>query len=109
MTVAVKNDNRAPLVVPPSIRRLARFKSGQELEFRVSDGAITIVPKLPGVEDKRESARRRAIDRGINQSLREYRAGKVAGPFETVEEFVEDLHRENAKLTAERKQKRARK
>lgn len=47
MTISFKNDNKAPLVVPPAVRRRARFKSGQELEFRASGGVIAIVPKLP--------------------------------------------------------------
>jgi hypothetical protein len=36
MTIAVKNNNKTPLVVPSAARRKARFKSGQELEFRAS-------------------------------------------------------------------------
>ena len=62
MTVAVKNDNKTPLVVPPAVRRRARFKSGQELEFRVSGGVITIVPKLPAADDEYTPEQRRAID-----------------------------------------------
>ena len=108
MTVAIKNDNKAPLVVPPAIRRLARFKSGQELEFRVSDGAITIVPKPAVADDEYTSAERRTINRGISQSMNEYRQGKFAGPFETAEEFLADLHKESAKLAGKKKTKRAR-
>ena len=47
MTVAIKNNNKAPLVVPSVVRRKAGFKSGQELEFRAAGGVITILPKLP--------------------------------------------------------------
>ena len=43
--VVVKNNNKALLVVPASVRRKAGFKSGQELEFKASGGVITIVPK----------------------------------------------------------------
>src|ERR1035437_633220 len=49
MTVAVKNNNKTPLVVPSAVRRKAGFKSGQELEFKASGGVITIVPKLPNL------------------------------------------------------------
>ncbi|MGP8247918.1 MAG: AbrB/MazE/SpoVT family DNA-binding domain-containing protein [Bryobacteraceae bacterium] len=43
MTVTVKN--KTPLVVPPSVRRQAGFKSGDKLEFRVTAGVVTILPK----------------------------------------------------------------
>jgi bifunctional DNA-binding transcriptional regulator/antitoxin component of YhaV-PrlF toxin-antitoxin module len=43
MTVTVKN--KTPLVVPPSVRRLAGFKSGDKLEFKVTAGVVTILPK----------------------------------------------------------------
>ena len=52
MTVAVKNNNNAPLVVPPAVRRKAGFKSGEELEFKASGGVITIVPKLPNADNE---------------------------------------------------------
>jgi bifunctional DNA-binding transcriptional regulator/antitoxin component of YhaV-PrlF toxin-antitoxin module len=44
MTVTVKN--KTPLVVPPSIRRLAGFKNGDKLEFKVKGGVVSILPKL---------------------------------------------------------------
>ena len=47
MTVAVKNDNKTPLIVPRAVRRKAGFKSGEELEFKASEGMITIIPKGP--------------------------------------------------------------
>ena len=106
MTVAVKNNNKAPLVVPPAVRRQARFKSGQELEFRASGGAITILPKLPLADDQYTPAERRAIDRGIAASQKDYQEGRSYGPFKTHEEFISSLHREAARLRA-KKRKRA--
>jgi len=38
MTVAIKNNNKTPLVVPTSVRRKGGFKSGQELEIKASAG-----------------------------------------------------------------------
>jgi antitoxin component of MazEF toxin-antitoxin module len=40
MTVTLKD--KAPLIVPPSIVRKAGFKPGDKLQFRVSEGVITI-------------------------------------------------------------------
>ncbi len=42
MTVAFKNDNKAPLLIPPAARRKAGFKSGQELEVRASSGVLSV-------------------------------------------------------------------
>ncbi len=89
-----------PIVVPEAVRRKAGLRRGEQLEFRVSGRAITIVPKVQGGppevqgrDDEYTPAERRAIDRGIAQSEKEYQQGKVAGPFATVEEFLTDLHR----------------
>ena len=108
MTVTVRNKTRTPLVVPPSVRRRAGHKNGEDLEFRVSGGVITIVPRLPAADEEYTAEERRRIDRGINQSLKEHRAGKSAGPFATAGEFLDDLHRESARLGA-KKTSRARK
>jgi len=102
MTVAVKNNNYTPLVIPKAIRRKAGFKSGQELEIKAIGGVITIVPKPPAADDEYRATERRAIDRAIAQSEKEYGEGKHAGPFETAEEFLADLHRESAKLDKKR-------
>jgi bifunctional DNA-binding transcriptional regulator/antitoxin component of YhaV-PrlF toxin-antitoxin module len=102
MTVAVKN--KPPVVVPAAALRRAGFKRGQELEVKSASGVITIVPKTAGEYTAQE---RRALNRGIHQSLKEQREGKGAGPFVTAEEFIADLHRESAKLDA-KKNRRAR-
>ena len=100
MTVAVKN--KPPVVVPPAALRRAGFKRGQELEVKSASGVITIVPKAADTADEYPPAQRRALNLGINQSLKEYRQGKVAGPFESAEEFLADLHKESVKLDAKK-------
>lgn len=102
MTVAVKNNNKAPLVVPPAVRRQARFKSGQELEFRASGGVITIVPKLPSADDEYTPEQRRVIDAQLAKGLADVKAGRVHGPFSTHEEFIASLHKEAKKLSRKR-------
>ena len=104
MTVAVTN--KPPVVVPSAALRRAGFKRGQELEIKTGSGMITIVPKAADTADEYIPQQRRSLNHGINQSLKEYRQGKVAGPFETAEAFLADLHTENAKLDA-KKNKRA--
>ena len=106
MTVAFKNDNKTPLVVPRAVRRRAGFKSGQELEIKASGGVITILPKVPTADDEYTPAQRRAIDRGIAASEKDYKEGRFHGPFATHEEFIASLHKEATKLRA-KKRKRA--
>src|SRR5260370_38676993 len=96
MTVAVKN--RKSIVVCRAALRQAGFKSGQELEVRVSGGAITILPKVPIAVDEYTPAERRAIDRGIAASEKDYKEGRSYGPFKPHEKFISSLHPEAAKL-----------
>ncbi|MEO8050403.1 MAG: AbrB/MazE/SpoVT family DNA-binding domain-containing protein [Acidobacteriota bacterium] len=87
MTVAFKNDNKTPLVVPSAVRRRARFKSGQELEFRASGGVITILPRLPAADDEYTPEQRRAVD----AELREAEKGPFYGPFNSMDEMIAHL------------------
>jgi bifunctional DNA-binding transcriptional regulator/antitoxin component of YhaV-PrlF toxin-antitoxin module len=98
MTVAVKNNNRAPLVVPQSVRRKAGFKTGQELEIKASGGVITIVPKLPNEDDEYTPEQRRVIDARLAKSDEDIEAGRVHGPFTAKEAaaFIENLATERA-------------
>jgi len=99
MTVIVKS--RQPLVVPPAIRRRAGLRSGQELEFRVSGGVITIVPKVRAAEDEITPAQRRLIDAQLEEGLADIAAGRVRGPFSSHREFTTSLHKEARKLSRE--------
>ena len=85
MTLTVKS--RSPLVVPLAVRRQAGLKSGQEIEFKVSDGVISIRPKLPTADDEYTPEQRRIV-----------KAGRVHGPFSTHKEFIASLHKEARKL-----------
>jgi AbrB family looped-hinge helix DNA binding protein len=89
MTVTVKS--KTPIVVPPSVRRRAGLRSGDKLDFRVSGRVITILPNRPKSDDEYTPAQRKAIDRGIAQSEKEYAAGKSYGPFDTAAELIAAL------------------
>jgi len=102
MTVAIKNDNKIPLVVPPAVRRRARFKSGQELEFRASGGVITILPKLPNADDEYTPEQRSIIDAQLAEGLADIKAGRLQGPFASHKEFIDSLHKEAKKLSAKK-------
>jgi bifunctional DNA-binding transcriptional regulator/antitoxin component of YhaV-PrlF toxin-antitoxin module len=96
MTVTVKN--KTPLVVPPSVRRQAGLKSGQQIEFKVADGVISIRPKLPAADDEYTPAQRRIVDAQLAEGLADVKAGRVHGPFSTHREFIASLHTEARKL-----------
>jgi hypothetical protein len=80
-----------PLVVPPAVSRRAGIKSGDELEFRVSRGVITIAPKVPTADDEYTREQRRAIDRGIAKGLEDIRQGRFHGPFDTADTAIAHL------------------
>jgi bifunctional DNA-binding transcriptional regulator/antitoxin component of YhaV-PrlF toxin-antitoxin module len=77
MTIAIKNNNKKPLVVSASVRRTAGFKSGQELEIKASGGVITILPKLPSADDEYTPLQRRAIDAELDKA----EEGPFRGPL----------------------------
>ena len=103
MTVAIKNNNKMPLVVPSAVRRRAGFKSGQELEMKASGGVITILPRLPATDDEYTPQQRRAIERGIAASERDYKEGRSYGPFATHKEFIASLRHEAGKVRSKKK------
>jgi bifunctional DNA-binding transcriptional regulator/antitoxin component of YhaV-PrlF toxin-antitoxin module len=105
MTVTVKN--KTPLVVPPAVRRQAGFKSGQEVEFKVSGGVISIRPKLPAQDDEDTPERRRIIDAQLAEGLADVKAGRVRGPFSTHREFISSLHAEAGKLSRKKTKRSA--
>jgi AbrB family looped-hinge helix DNA binding protein len=85
MTVTVKK--KADLVVPPSVRRRAGLRSGDQVEFKVSGGVINIIPKLPPADDEYTPAQRRAIDARLATARR----GPYYGPFDSVDEMLASL------------------
>ncbi len=87
MTVLVSA--KSELVVPRSIRLRAGLKGGQEVEFKVSGGVISIVPKLPAADHEYTSAQRRAVD----ARLRQARRGPYHGPFATADEAIAFLRK----------------
>ncbi|MBK5294806.1 MAG: AbrB/MazE/SpoVT family DNA-binding domain-containing protein [Acidobacteriia bacterium] len=79
------------LVVPPSIRRQAGIKQGDRLEFKVSGGVITILPKLPNADDEYTPELRKIIDAQLAESEEDIKQGRVYGPFETLAELERSL------------------
>ena len=89
MTVTVKK-NTLGLVVPQSVRRRAGIKAGDRLEFKVSGGIISIIPKLPSADDEYTPVQRRMID----AQLAKARKGPYHGPFDTADAALKFLTQE---------------
>ncbi len=90
--VSVKN--KFQIVIPAKVRKQAGIKVGDLLEAKVERGKLTFVPKA-------------IIDRGIAESLEDYKKGRVYGPFDTAEEMIASLHRNAKKLRRRKKSNRA--
>ena len=107
MTVTVKNKTKIPLVVPPSVRRKAGHKNGQDLEFRVSGGVITILPKLPAADDEYTPAQRRIIDARLAEGLADIKAGRTFGPFDNADQMIAHMKAQLKKRRLAPKAKRS--
>jgi AbrB family looped-hinge helix DNA binding protein len=101
MTVTVKNKNR--LMVPASVQRRARIKTGDRLEFKVSGGVITIIPELPTADDEYTPKQRRVIDARLAKSEAELKAGRSFGPFHTANEMIAHMKGQLKKRAAAKK------
>ena len=75
------------VVIPLAVRRELGIEVGDLLEAKFERGKITFTPKS-------------VIDRGIEESLEDFRKGRFYGPFESVEEAIRALHRTAKKRPA---------
>ena len=112
MNTTGKIQNKCQVTIPAGIARQAGLQRGDLVNFAFQRGKIVITPKIVidrstfPVADDYTTAQRRAINRGIAQSEKEYNAGRSAGPFTSHAEFVEHLHKASARY-APRRTKRA--
>jgi len=75
---------KGQITIPEGVRRKAGFKPGEQVDFKVSNRRITVVPKLiPGeLEDEREIR-----DPKIRKALREGYQEFLAGNTRPIEDF----------------------
>ena len=73
------------VVIPLHVREQIGVAVGDVLEAKAENGRIVFEPKS-------------IVDRGIAESLEEFKAGHSYGPFDTHEQFLTSLHREARKL-----------
>ncbi len=85
--VSVKN--KYQVVIPRNVRKKIGLNVGDLLEARVERGKITFTPKS-------------VVDRGIAESLADFKEGRAYGPFDTQAELVVSLRKEVAKLRSKK-------
>jgi bifunctional DNA-binding transcriptional regulator/antitoxin component of YhaV-PrlF toxin-antitoxin module len=96
VTVIVKR--KTQLSVPPSVQRRAHIKAGDILEFVVSGGVISIIPKLPSADDEYTPQQRSIVDAQLAEGLEDIRKGRVSNRFETVDKMLASLGGEPSTL-----------
>jgi len=99
MTFVVKTK---PGTLPDEVRQQAGIKIGDMLEFKVSGGVVTVLPKLPSADDEYTPEQRRIIDAQLAEGLADIKAGRVSRAFETHAEFIADLHKAAKRLNAKK-------
>jgi AbrB family looped-hinge helix DNA binding protein len=90
--VSVKN--KFQIVIPRNVRKKIGVNVGDLLEAAVVRGKITFTPKS-------------LVDRGIAESLTDFKEGRAFGPFETRDDLVASLHKEAAKLRSKKPGRKA--
>ena len=86
----------------------AGHKNGQDLEFRVSGGVITILPKLPAADDEYTPEQRRIIDARLAEGLADIKAGRTFGPFDNADEMIAHMKAQLKKKATAPKANRSR-
>ena len=101
----VKVQHKGQMTIPRSVRSAVGLADGDMVEVKANGNQIIITPQVVGdrsgftnADDEYMPEQRRLIDRGIDQSEKEYQQGQSFGPFQTHETFIASLHAESAKL-----------
>jgi bifunctional DNA-binding transcriptional regulator/antitoxin component of YhaV-PrlF toxin-antitoxin module len=80
---------KAPIVIPDSIRRKAGFRRGESVEFRVSGRTITVIPKQTADElDDQRDLRDPKIRAAIKKSNQDFLDGKSRPADELLAEIT---------------------
>jgi AbrB family looped-hinge helix DNA binding protein len=115
MTALVKIQRKGQMTLPSRFRLAVGVSEGDMIEVSVQRGKIVLTPKavvdraqIASAHDEHTPAGRRAINRGIAQSEKEYKQGRSFGPFNTHEEFLASLHKESARLSGTKRKRPAR-
>ena len=102
MTTIVKSNT--PIMIPSPIQRRAGIKAGDQVEFKVSGGIISILPKLPDADEEYTPEQRKVIDARLAAADDDVKKGRVHGPF-TAAQATRFLKTEISRRASARKPK----
>ena len=91
----VRVKTKYQVTLPTEVREQAGVRVGDILEATVEKGKITLSPKT-------------VIDRGIAESLEQFKKGQSFGPFDTAEEMLASLHSYAQKPRGQKRKRSAR-
>ena len=74
MTAVVKS--KTPLIVPDAVRRRAGFRPGDQVEFKVSRGTVTILPRRLVAQDPVDTLTTEEAKK-VRHAMKQVREGKV--------------------------------
>jgi AbrB family looped-hinge helix DNA binding protein len=91
--VTVKN--KFQVVIPRHVREQIGVSVGDVFEATAKNGKIVFEPKS-------------IVDRGIVESIAEFKAGRSFGPYDTHEQFLSALQKETKKARTKKPNRRVR-
>jgi len=91
----VKVKAKYQVTLPDSLRQQVRVDVGDVLEAKVRKGGIILTPKT-------------IVDRGIAESLEDFKRGRTYGPFDSAEKAIGSLHSNAKRLSTKRSKKPSR-
>ncbi len=86
----VKLGARRQITIPRETMKRLRLKPGEELELLESQKTIVLVPRKHIPKDQ-QWYYTDAWQQMMQEAFEDLKAGRMVGPFESVEEFIKDL------------------
>jgi AbrB family looped-hinge helix DNA binding protein len=87
-----KLGQRRQVVIPKEICDQLGIQEGDYLEVTSAAGKVIIKPKkLVDADDVLTPAQRAVIDKGLREAEEDIKAGRVSGPFATVDQLKQHL------------------
>ncbi len=115
MSTLVKVQKKGQVTIPTHLRTRAGINDGDLIEATFARGKIILEPKIvrdraqfPNAKDEYTPDQRRVIDARLDESDKDFKAGRSHGPFDTHAEFIASLHAEAKKLNANKSKRPAR-
>ena len=101
MSTVSKIQEKGQVTIPTRVRHQAGLSKGDLVEFSFYRGKIVITPKavidrsqFPNADDEHTPAQRRIIDARLDESEKDFKAGRSYGPFDTPDEAIKFLRKE---------------